>query len=474
MKQELVGAGRKCRNSGQTGFMPEKIWRGYWWLPSSANDKIPGRLVVAEDGACQLELVGGLDMAPPDSTNLSDRVPVIHGEAEGKTVTLLDCFTVRRDGWGGRPIQYQDVHVHEALIGAHVAEDAPVFQSAIVTFEHLTSWLAIHDTVERTTEHDTQTASLRTAADQSCTVDGWTFTARTLVQPFHTSMERSRLSVEAEAAAYLVIRPPAPVPAAEFHEPVLEIMDLLTLASGEASGQVELTLIHKETIPHRDADGSIFPLDWRVDSYGARTHTARPRDEAVKDWRFLFTCNDRPFDELLPAWLALRRRAPEACNVHFGQRYARPTYTEVRLLLSAITAETLHASLYVNETELPENEFVELRRRVLEAIPDLEHQRWAKQKLRNSPSFRERLVSLAAKPDPAALSLVVPDVDRWSRQLRVARNNLAHTGNERTDDDIFHLERVTAAVIALVLMSELELPADVQHRAAKDILRPHR
>jgi hypothetical protein len=409
-------------------------------------------------------------MAVPNDADDGDRVPVIYGEAEGKAITLLRSFTLRRDGLGGRPMQYQDLYVHEALVGAHVGENAPVFRSAIVTLEHLTSWLAIGDTVERTGGQGAETATLRNTEDRSCTLDGWTFTARTLVQPFHTLIERSRLTVEAEATAYLVIQPPTPVAGSQFHGPVLEVMDLLTLASGEASGQVELTLIHTESIPHPNADGSISQLEWHVESYGSRIHTARPRDEAVKDWRFLFTCSDRPFDELLPAWLTLRRRAPEACNVYFGQRYSRPTYTEVRLLLHAIAAETLHASLYGNETELPEDEFAELRRRVLDALPDPEQKSWVKQKLRNAPSFRERLVSLAAKPDPIALSMVVPDAERWSRLLRDARNNLAHTGNERTGEDIFHLEAATESVIALVLMCELGLSTEIQQRAAKYIL----
>ena len=197
--------------------MPEKTWRGYWWLPSSPADRVPGRLIVSEDGTCQLQLVGGLDMALPNSDAGSDRVPVIYGEGEGEVITLLRGFTLGRDGFGGRPMQYQDVYVHEALVGAHVGEDAPAFRSAIVRLEHLTSWLAIGDTVERTGGQGAETATLRHAEDRSCTFDGWTFTARTLVQPFQTLMERSRLAVETEATAYLVIQPPTPVAAAQFH-----------------------------------------------------------------------------------------------------------------------------------------------------------------------------------------------------------------------------------------------------------------
>lgn len=407
----------------------------------------------------------------PTGSELSDRVPVLLGEAGGKAISLLDCFTLRRDGIGGRASRYQDIHVHEALVGAHVRENEEAFAAAIVTIEHLGSWLTFDGVTKRTDSDDAEGATNRRPADRICAVDGWTITARTQVQPFQHFTERSRLLVEGEVSAYLVLRPPAPVAAHAFHTVVLEMMDLLTLASGEPSGLIDLTLIHKQTIPHPNADGTVFDLEWRVDSYGARTHTARPNENAVADWNFLFTCRDVAFEEIVPRWLAIRRRAPEACNVFFGLRYARPRYTEVRLLLTAVTAETLHSSLYGDETELPADEFDARRARILDSLTDPDEQRWAKEKLRNVPSFRERLLSLTSKPFAAALALVIPDVDSWARLLRSSRDSLAHTGNERTDEDIFHLERSTSAVIALVFMNELSLHPATQERAAKAVLQ---
>ncbi|MBQ9915865.1 MAG: hypothetical protein IJO71_01520 [Microbacterium sp.] len=447
--------------------MSGKTWRGYWWLPLSPDDRAPGQLVIADDGGCRLELVGGLNVP----VGAGDHVPVIIGEAEGKSVTLLDCFTIARDGLGGRPNGYHDLHVHEALIGAHVGDSEPAFRAAILSIENLTTWLAVDSGINRSGDEDAESATAHRPATQTCTVDGWEITARGLLQPFQVSAERSRVKITSDISAYLVLTPPAPCTARDFHRVVLELMDLVTLAAGEPSGQIELTLVHRDPIEHRDVDGTVFEVERRVDSLGARIHTAQADGQAQANWRFLFTCADRRFDELVPDWLAIRRRAPEACNVLFGLQYSRPTYTEVRLLLTAITAETLHSSLYGDDTELAHSVFEDIRSRVLSALTDEDELRWVRQRLRNTPSFRERMVSLAALPDADAVNEVVPDVTQWARRLRDARDNLAHTGNETTGDDIFRLERATTSLLALVLMAELKLPAETQRRAARDVLR---
>ncbi|WP_157550109.1 HEPN domain-containing protein [Microbacterium sp. Leaf161] len=452
--------------------MVSKSWRGYWWLPSSPDARVPGRLVVEEDGRCELQIIGGLDMGKATSRQLSERVPAIFGDAEGQRITVTDCFVVRQDGFGGPASQFQDIHVHEALVGVHVAPEEAVFESAIVTIEHLSSWLAIQEHVSRDGTDGVESAATRRPSERSCEVDGWTFTARPLVQPFHVVAQRARLTVNGEISNYLVIRAPRPVAAGGFDKPVLELMDLLTLASGEPSGQIALTLIHKDPNEQLDRDGSSLSLERRVECFGARTHTAMPTESAVPDWRFLFTCADKSFEELVPAWLALRRRAPEACNVYFGMKYARPNFTEVRLLMIAITAETLHQSIREDETELPPEMFTDLRARVLASLEDADERRWVKARLRNAPSFLERLSSLVSIPSEAAVTAVIPDIEVWSRALRDARNNLAHTGNNKSDEDIFVLENITASLLTLVLMSELGLTEETQDRAALQVLAP--
>ena len=359
--------------------------------------------------------------------------------------------------------------MHEALIGAHVLHEQPVFVDAIVEIENLTRWLNVSDAVERSQEAEGEHAMTRHPPDLTCEMDGWTITARWLPQPFQVQHKRAGLTVEGELAAYLTLTPPEPVASREFQHAVHELTDLITLAAGEASGLIKLTLIHRDPTSMPQADGTVYELSTRVESFGARTHTARPDTPALEEWRFLFTCLDRPFIEVVPDWLQIRRRAPEACNVYFGMRYARPTFTEVRLLMMAITTEALHKAL-VNPAELSDEDLERFRRESAEAVAGGVRM----SRLRAAPTFQERAIGLAGLIDVEAIATVAGDLDVWSKRLRTARNNLAHTGNEDDDVDIFQLEWVTSSLISLALMAELGISAEVQQRAARDILRPPR
>ncbi|MDL9978717.1 HEPN domain-containing protein [Microbacterium sp. ASV49] len=454
--------------------MTPAFWRGVWWLPSTPETQSPGQLRVDADGTCRLEIVGSLNLgavgqAADDATRpRGDRVPEIHGMSKGKPITLLDCFTTASDGFSASTRSYQDIHVQEALIGAHVARDEPAFAAAIVEIENLTSWLAHPNIIERSDDGEGQHATTSRPPDLSCVIDGWTITARGLAQPFRANHKHSRLVVEGEVSTYLVLAPPEPVAAREFHGLVHEISDLITLAAGEASDQISLTLIHREPTIMPERDGSTFEMDTQVESFGARIHTAMPEEASPMDWRLLFSCRDHTFQDLVVDWLRVRRRAPDACNVYFGLRYARPRYTETRLLLTAITAEALHKGL-VDATALSDADIEQTR---LARLRD--EQREVAKKLGKTPTFRERAIGLAAKPDADAVRELIPDIEAWADRLKDARNNLAHTGNETTDDDIFYLEWVTSSLLALVLMAELGLSPETQRRAVRDILSPPR
>lgn len=430
--------------------MDATTYRGHWWLPGLPDDVAAGQLVVDESGRCTLELVGSLDLRAAALLEHSgdakakavqqERVRVVHGMVRGQPVTLLNCFAGNMDGFSHRDRSRIDLHVQDALVGAHVQADEPAFRCALVEIENLTGWLGIEDQVHRTGDTD-QAATLSRPDDLVAEVDGWTITARRTPQPFQVHTMHGRAEVRSHVAAYLVVRAPEPLPAEDYHSVVLELMDLLTLASGRASGQISLTLIHRENQVTPERDGSALSYETRVESFGGRIHTAAPDKTSPRDWEFRFRNPDRPFADVVPAWIRLRRRAADACNVFFGLQYARPTFTEARLLLVAIVAEALSAGLDgVNPVT-------------------------------DKTTYRMRLRALAALPDAQAVATIIPDVEAWARDLHHARMALAHTGNNDAERDIFELEWTTSSLLTLVFMAELGLPADVQQRAASSGLK---
>jgi len=421
--------------------------RGYWWLPGLPDDVAAGQLVVDDDtGRCHLELVGSLDLrtaavlenfGDEDAKAIEqERVHVVHGRVRGKPVTLLNCYAGAADGvvHGGR--SFMDIVVQEALLGAHVEHEEPAFRYAIVEIENLTGWLGIDDVITRDRDEDGEKAVVGRADDLTAEVNGWRIVARRVPKPFQVGRSHARATVGGSIDGFLVLHPTEPRPLRDFHGVVLKIMDLLTLASGRPCGQIALTLIHRDDEVVRDRDGSRFVIDTRVESFGGRIHTARPEEASPRDWDFLFRRADLPFEQLVPAWIQLRRATADACNVFFGLRYARPTFTEARLLLVSTVAQALHAGL-----------------RGPEAV-----------------TYRTRLIELSQIPDAEAVHSVITDVETWSKDLLRARNSLAHTGNDDARSDIFELEWVTSSLLSLVFMAELGLPADVQRRAASTVL----
>lgn len=447
-----------------------KEWHGHWWLPDTAQIRVPGRLIVERDGASRLELIGGLDLrayAP------QGRTEKIFGLAEGRPLTLLDCFPLtHRGGSLLLPEHFHRLHVHQVLAGAHIDTSDSLFSSARVQIEHLTTWLSFPNS-ERSSDpqHLNYSASAKAVEPFTVSVNGWTITARSHAQPFQTTHLRQRDILSSDITTYLYFEPETPVPADGFDEIVFGMMDLITLASGEPSGLISATLFHTEGHAYPHNDGSTFTLPIEVESYGQRIHTAAPDEPSVSYGQFRFTCDDAPFAELVREWIRVRNAAATACNVYFGLSYNRPGFTETRLLALATVAESLHSSLYGDTTAMPREHFESLRATVLDAVSDMDDKKWLKEKLRNAPSYRERLRELAQIPDEIARADVVEDAEVWASRLVAARNGLAHTGNENGDADIFRLQGATSGLIALVFMAEIGLPSAIQQRAARRVLR---
>jgi hypothetical protein len=138
----------------------------------------------------------------------------------------------------------------------------------------------------------------------------------------------------------------------------------------------------------------------------------------------------------------------------------------------------LHQSLH-DSTPYPEDEFPELLKKVLSVFPGKDEKsksvrKFIRERLSNHMTYRDRVLALAAIPDQEAVASLIPDVETWAELLKKGRNSAAHAGKApagaeelaRTAGLQHALTEVTYALLSIVLMAELGLPAQVQRRAA--------
>ena len=122
-----------------------RLFKGYWWLPSSPENKVAGTLSVGSKGEVVLELIGNVDVEIDGFYLDRKDNPVIFGRcyANGANVTDISLFRchpsiTRHYGSSFSIIRYT---CRYALIGIHVEsmEEFAFFKSRMC-FKELTYW----------------------------------------------------------------------------------------------------------------------------------------------------------------------------------------------------------------------------------------------------------------------------------------------------------------------------------------------
>lgn len=88
-----------------------------------------------------------------------------------------------------------------------------------------------------------------------------------------------------------------------------------------------------------------------------------------------------------------------------------------------------------------------------------------------SLDYRERCVALAQIPPPAAVRQVIPDIEVWAKNIKNARNHLAH-GDEphkrkMSETVWYNLYEPGVALLVLVAMTKLGVPERTQLKSLR-------
>ncbi|MCI7672668.1 MAG: hypothetical protein SOX57_01275 [Schaalia hyovaginalis] len=459
-------------------------WAGLWWLPDDPDKQIPGILRYDGAGGSVLSLIGVFEdritsEPAPGMTVFHEGTrtwDVIHGVAEYREITLLGCVPTSGKRVIGARVKSPDtqtVTATMAIIGAHISgrEDAG-FVAAEVSVEDLGLWAASSVFKGSFGISDgkidgTGTISVKPVAVQAVTVGGTEYRfVHTYTLPFF-DCRKGRTVARMRDTAFIRVCPVEPFTLSAALEAASLMQDLIALATHRAAGVIWLRLEVAGT-------ESVLPdgqplLRRRADVLYSPVALGKHDAKAVELRRVFFTCEELPFEDVVPRWCEVHGRLRAATNMILGLRYAPAHFIENNLLTAVGAAEVLHRGLDIDESPFPKDEFTEMRDAMLGQVSE-EHRDRFKGMIRNDPTLRDRLRALAARPCQEAIALVVPDVEYWAKRTTLARNDLAHEGRtpKHSIEELFAIIEVTTAVVILNVLHELGLSAERQRKIVLD------
>lgn len=451
-------------------------WSGLWWLPNDPAHQVPGVLRYDPDGGLRLSLIGAFEdrimsSPSPGVTAIHEgrrSWDVIHGAADHREVTLLGCTPVGGKRTFGARVASPDTQIvvaTTALIGACVVdEDEAAFTAAEISIEDLGLWAAssVFEGFIGAPEgrpDGSGSISVKAVEAESVLVEG---TEYRLVHrhtlPFFDQRKGGTVG-RMRDTTFMRVAPAAPCSVVAALGMAGLVQDLISLATHRAAGVIWLRVEMPDAERSEDSPVPRMYAEVLYSPAARGEHDAK----AVDHHQVFFTCESLAFEEVIPRWCAVRERLHAATNMILGLRYAPASFVESNLLTAAGAAEVLHRALRIDEKPFPAAEFTAMREAMLEQVPD-EHRPRLKSAIRNDPTLKDRLNALAARPDPEATALLMPDVDRWSRRTTRARNDLAHEGStpDHAVEELIAIVEVTTAVVILNVLQELGLPGDRQ------------
>lgn len=369
----------KALNTGMHGrinsHMAGETYRGNWWHPSAPEKLVSGTLTIDPDGTARLELNGELGPDGPTA-------PLLHGEANGRDVTLIDCLTERTALYGirGRAARFQIVTPYGGvLVGALLShKEEPRYRIAEVQLDYLTSWARMTDT-KLSNNDATGAISIEMQPLRTIEANFGNFTVELRTGRKYTSSPVPYPGgEEVDLRDYVVawIWSEEPTDYRGFDEPIRALEDLLTLSARKPSTTRSRTLYTGDPANQEDAYAvgeDILFVPGRV-----------PSNEPMTFAKFLFTLQDIEFDTVLDRWYHLRKKVKGGLDVLLGLDYEPGGYYENRLLSAAGALESIHRGLRPGSTAIGAEEFENIKNDI-ETHCTEKTWNWVRERLPNTP-----------------------------------------------------------------------------------------
>jgi hypothetical protein len=458
--------------------------RGYWWLPSCPEHKVPGTLYFSQSDI-RLELLGELDRPRPAqaveeaeqgegprevSVELGSLVTSqsrILGQApNGSAVTLERC-NGRSLAIGLPGLTTSEYGAQFVLVGAWYEPDEELaFDEIAIRFSELDTWASVSGFATKLmwTEDQKSLASIETKFLPPPAIDVVLDEGTTLKFEFPYTVSGMRpvmteLHIAQAATVRVAFERPANIERSLTYVALLR--NFLALAVGRPIRVLSVRGYHK---PPADAEVDRFtgvgPQNLDVEILYRLVGLPEPAERELHPTEMLFTLGDvhDRLGEVLATWFAKQEVLGPVLARYFHLVHNPPTSREQEFESLTRVLET-HHRLVVGPAARSE-EHLERLGMILSSVPE-EHREWLEGRLEYShePTLSQRLrVALARCPEIAARLVGNSDArSSFVRKVSLTRNYETHLdpGNREPAARGAELVALTYQLRALVEMTLL-------------------
>lgn len=365
---------------------------GYFWLPSTPMNKLPGTLEIKDGGRIELEVFGSFNQSALFKTENSLERIVGHIENLG-LVTLENCsYKSQNISFGSSVISKSLIHIEIALIGAEYDHNEIIlFNSFMFSTEGLDEWIGLSGiTVEHIPEERTASIYYSPIKEISLTINN---SMQLLIVfsyslPFFPKINEAKVSQK----AYLKLVSKKAIPLNEYQEAAYRLTTLISFAIDKTIS-IEQALATSESIQQDIGNGNKRPVLIQV-YYPSLPNTKGNIEVKQHTMLFKFEHIQNNAEQVIKKWFDAYHDFDPAINLYFSTKFDENGYLENQFLSLAQGVETYHRRTS-NQKLMSETAFNELLATLKRQCPE-QHQDWLSGRLRhgNEPSLSQRIKSM--------------------------------------------------------------------------------
>ncbi|WP_158698016.1 ApeA N-terminal domain 1-containing protein [Streptomyces prunicolor] len=422
---------------------------GVFWVEDHEDDELQGRLLFdPEEDGITLSLIGTFNSVPPNENGELIRILGWIGKDK---VTLERCFS------GGTfhrspGVPESNYRANALLLGHHVSEPSPEFQSASVSLSNLDNWIGRNAITQESTSSDEDektrydfTYRLKSLDGEVCRFSrgeiALRFAWNTNSDEFH--------SVTLKQWPVLKITYDERRTLDEIQKDIGLLESFLTLCAG-APTSIDRLLLRRPDIRVTMLSGEEGPAEQEIEFFAQPLRYSDPLDrKPIQRHRMLLTYDEIGGISTVANWLDIAPRFHSALNSLMSVWRAKQMFAENRFLNVTFAAEAFHR-ITQGGSYMDDGEFKALLQSYIDSTPE-EHHPWLLGRISygNDLPLVKRLRQLAGRSAPATRGLI-KNKGQWAGLLSRVRNELTHMGEVARSFGGAELAFLTESVISVV------------------------